>query len=710
MFPNFLMLCLSFLGLLFVRADIYVFPTGSDQNDGSESRPLLTLERTRDAVREMKNGGKLPPGGLTVWLRGGDYVRTNTLELTEADSGTPEAPVTWRGYRDEPARLLGGRALHGFTPVTNEIILRRLDQKARAHVRQLNLRELGIQDFGEMKSRGFGRSGTLAHCELFFAGRPMSLARWPNPGEWEKIAGFPESTGTGDDHGGKIGDLKNGFFYSGERPRRWKNTGDLWVHGYWAWDWANSYERITELDPDRHFLRTAPPYGLYGFRTGQRFYFLNILEELDEPGEWFLNHETGLLYFWPPASQEDPNAANEVILSLLAGPFVKMTDVSHVTFSGMMMEATRGNALEIRNGVSNLVAGCLIRNIGESGIMIEGGRGHGVRDCDILDTGDGGVSLTGGDRRTLTPGGHFVENSHFQRQGRWSKCYVPALSINGVGQRVSHNLIHDHPHAAILFSGNDHLIEFNEIHHIALETGDVGAIYTGRDYTFRGNRIRHNYIHETGGVGMGSMGVYMDDCVSGTEIFGNIFYKVHWAMFIGGGRDHRVESNIFINCDPAVRADGRGLDHSPVWRGMVNDYMRQQLEAVPLSLYREHYPAMKSLDAYYGPPAGPAINGDDFKGIPPEGNVLLHNVAVGKWFEAGWHANPDMFLMQDNFVTADSKEIGSAAAGFPLPKDSSAWKMGFQPIPFKQIGLQFTVERGRIQPFAVPRVNAKTDR
>src|SRR6266851_8607022 len=164
-------------------------------------------------------------------------------------------------------------------------------------------------------------------------------------------------------------------------------------------------------------------------------------------------------------------------------------------------------------------------------------------------------------------------------QCRWSKCYVPAVLLDGVGLRASHNLIHDHPHCAILFGGNDHLIEFNEIHHIALETGDVGAIYTGRDYTFRGNRIRHNYIHHTGGVGMGSMGVYMDDCVSGTEVFGNVFFKVHWAMFIGGGRDHRVENNLFVDCDPAVRADGRGLEPSPVWRDMVDSYMRQQLPA-----------------------------------------------------------------------------------------------------------------------------------
>jgi hypothetical protein len=270
---------------------------------------------------------------------------------------------------------------------------------------------------------------------------------------------------------------------------------------------------------------------------------------------------------------------------------------------------------------------------------------------------------------------------------------VPAIAMTGVGMRASHNLIHDHPHCAILYSGNDHLMEFNELHHIALETGDVGAIYTGRDNTFRGNKIRHNFIHHTGGVGMGSMGVYMDDCVSGTEIFGNVFYKVHWAMFIGGGRDHRVDNNLFVECDPAVRMDGRGLDTSPVWRNMVNDTMRKRLADVPLALYRERYPEMKSLERYYGPPEGPSITGDVFKGVPPENNLVERNVCIGKWLEAGWHAKPDNLRLANNLTNAASSLVkplddASRVTDFQLKKDSTAWAVGFQRIPVEQIGLR----------------------
>jgi hypothetical protein len=685
-------------------AQLYIGPAGSDTNSGTQSKPFATLERARDEARRLKQDGKPPKGGLTIWLRGGDYFRANALELTAADSGTPDTPIVWRACKGETVRLLGGRKLAGFQPVTEPGILARLPEVAREHVLQVDLGALGVTDFGTMAPRGFGRPLTAAHCELFCGGRPMTLARWPNEGAWEKIAGVPDAGATKDEHGGNIGKLEEGFLYSGDRPRQWKDTSGLWVHGYWSWDWANSYERVASIDFERRLIKTAAPYGLYGFRKGQRFYFLNVLEELDQPGEWFLDHKTGVLYFWPPAPLNTPLPANsrereskihdsapEILLSLLAEPLLKLTDVSHVTFRGLILEATRSSAVQIHGGTSNLIAACLIRNIGNYGVTIEGGTGHGVISCDIFDTGDGGVSLEGGDRQTLRPGGHFVENCHFARQGRWSKCYVPAVLIGGVGQRASHNLIHDHPHCAILFNGNDHLIEFNEIHHIALETGDVGAIYTGRDYTYRGNRIRYNFIHHTGGVGMGSMGVYMDDCVSGTEIYGNVFYQVQRAAFLGGGRDHQVLNNIFVECNHAVELDGRGLDTSPVWHDMVDKTMRQSLARMP-ALYRERYPALKTLDQYYGPPGGPAIEGAAFKGVPPEHDVVARNICIGKWLNVYWHATPAMLSLQNNLTNAAASFVRppgepAQAKDFALKPDSPAWKLGFQPIPLDKIGL-----------------------
>ena len=126
-----LLLFCTTAGAVTATADLFVSPTGSDANPGSRAKPFATLEHARDAVRELKRAGKVHKAGLTVWLRGGDFLRTNALELSAADSGTLNGPFVWRAYGNERVRLLGGRALTGFQPVPDAAVLARLDEAAR---------------------------------------------------------------------------------------------------------------------------------------------------------------------------------------------------------------------------------------------------------------------------------------------------------------------------------------------------------------------------------------------------------------------------------------------------------------------------------------------------------------------------------------------------------------------------------------------------
>jgi hypothetical protein len=84
------------------------------------------------------------------------------------------------------------------------------------------------------------------------------------------------------------------------------------MHGYWTWDWADSYERIRKLDTAAHTIETWEPHGVYGYKEKQRYCYLNILEELDEPGEWYLDRRANNLYFWPP----EPPEKGETCVSL----------------------------------------------------------------------------------------------------------------------------------------------------------------------------------------------------------------------------------------------------------------------------------------------------------------------------------------------------------------------------------------------------------
>jgi hypothetical protein len=644
------------------RAVFYVSADGSDEWSGTRPQPnaagsdgpFATLERAREAVRAREKGS-----AATVYARGGRYALAATFALTAEDGGGPGAPVVYRAFDGEEVRLTGGRPVSGFRGVEDNAVRSRLSPAAREHVRVADLRAQGITDYGEMTSRGFGRPVHTAGLEVFFRDRPMTLARYPNDG-WLHIADTPDGQ-----PGGK-------FTVEDDRLRRWSRADDVWVHGYWTYDWADTYEQVARLDPDSGLVVTEPPHGVYGYTKGQRFYFLNVLEELDSPGEWYLDRAAGLLYFWPP----EPLTDGDVEVSSLP-TLVTMTDVSYVTLRGFVLENCRADAVQIQGGSHNVVGGCVLRNTGNRAAVIQGGTHHAVAGCDIYDTGDGGVVLSGGDRQTLTPAHLSAENNDIFRYSRWSRTYRPAVSVSGVGNRAAHNRIHDAPHMGIAFGGNDHVLEFNEVYDICKETGDVGAFYTGRDWTTRGTVVRHNFFHHIHGpYTHGAMAVYLDDSACGTTIYGNVFYKASRAAFIGGGRDNVVENNVFVECHPSVHLDARAVGWAKGYAAPGGDWhMYEKLEAVHHDQppYSTRYPELANIL-------------DDDPALP-KGNVVRRNVhAGGRWMDIAREAAP-FTTIEENFTEGDPLFLDAERLDFRVSPESPVWVNGFRPIPFERIGL-----------------------
>ena len=641
----------------------HVAPDGRDSNPGTEAAPFATLSQARDAIRTLKSAKGIPENGVIVQVRGGEYFLGETFELTTRDSGTRSAPVVYRNTPGEEVRLTGGRAVTGFQPIRDEAVRNRLRPKARSRVLVADLKGLGIEDYGEMRRRGFGIGTRPAALELFFKDEPMQMARYPNEG-WLEITGAPKGADGGE------------FTYADGRPRSWQDREDLWVHGYWKHPWADSYEKVKRLDAEEDRVVTYPPHGVYGYHKGQRFYFLNVLEELDRPGEWYLDRQTGRLYFWPPGDIDSCRAV--VSISDL---LVSLEDVSHVRIQGFIFEAARGDAITISGGTENKIAGCVFRNMGNRAVVIGGGRKQGVLSCDIYHTGEGGIRLSGGDRKTLTPAHLYAENNHIHHFSRRCRTYRPAISLHGVGNRISHNLMHHGPHTAVLFGGNENVLEFNEIHHVCQKTGDVGAFYAGRDWTQRGNVVRHNFFHHISGpYTHGAMSVYLDDAFSGTTILGNVFFKAAHAAFIGGGRDNKVLNNVFVDCHPAVHIDARGLgwakDYSSRGGGwhMYEKLRRVNHDEPP---YSTRYPHLANI-AEDDPQA-------------PKYNVVRRNLCVGgKWLDISSQIEENWNTIGNNLVTEhDPGFVNLDGMDLRLKDNSEPFHRidGFERIPFEEMGL-----------------------
>lgn len=584
----------------------------TDRTDG----PFASLERARDAVRAADKSA-----GVTVLLHGGTYQRYAALTLGPEDSGLPDHPVVWRAAEGEIAVLSGAARLWRFQSVTDPAVRKRLRSRVREKVIWADLFGHGIVDLGTIEQRG------SPGLEVFFRGRRMPLARYPNQG-WLRIADVPQTGphcfNEGLEREKRFDGVPAGRHYGriqfdDSRPKRWAPDDNIYAHGYWTWDWSDSFQRVRSIQRRGRELTFAPPHHHYGYTKNQRFYFLNVLEEIDEPGEWYLDRTQGRLYFYPP----EPPQPGDLEVSMLDAPLLQLEGASHLTIAGLRFAESRRGGVRIHDGGDCRLAGCTFTNLGDLAVGIEGGSGHEIRSCDFHDLALGAVSVAGGDRQTLTPSGHRVLNNHIHHFGQWLRTGQYGVMIDGVGQVVAHNLIHDAPFEAMYLRGNDHVVEFNDVYGVTQETGDAGALHTGRDWTWRGNIIRHNYWHHLQGPGLhGVTAVYLDDFSSGFEVTGNIFYRAGRAVQIGGGRDNLVADNLFIECEPAVHLDARGLgwaanyfDGRYPW--LFDRFHEMNGDQPP---FTSRYPALATILR-----DEPAV---------PKGNRIVHNVSWGgRWLD-----------------------------------------------------------------------------
>jgi len=636
---------------------LHVAPDGSDKWAGSADRPLASLHGARDTIRRIKATSGLPAGGIEVRVSAGTYRQADALMFGEEDSGTEEAPIVYRAVQRGTVRLSGGIALTGFTQVVEPKVLAKLEPEARDKVWQVDLREY-MPELGE--------TVTLEpRLELFFNDQPMTVARWPNEGYTvtKEVPPQDEDDGTGGQ-----------FIYLDDRARRWVDEKEVWLHGYWRYQWSDEYLRVASIDPHKRLVTFAEPRHRFGYSKNKPFYALNLLCELDRPGEWYLDRDNGTLYFYPPT----PIAQGKVEVSQ-APSILQLTAASHLTFSGFALEATQSDGVVLENCTAVSLVGCSLRNLGNLAVRITGGRQVHVIGCDISQAGSGGIVMIGGDRNKLIPAHHAAINNHIFSVGRWRRMNSVGINLAGVGNRATHNLIHDLPHSAIWFGGNDMLIESNEIHSVCYEANDAGAIYTGRNWTCRGNIIRNNYFHDVHGLGgRFAMGVYLDDMFSSADIYNNLFYRVLSPVIIGGGRDNSVTNNIFVESGPAITIDARALQSWADYH--ANGWLEEQQEKGTISgiafdqpPYSERYPRLASIMA--GTPKA------------PQGNLIARNISFnGRWDNIT--ADADAYvLVEDNLVDVDPRFVDPENLDFQLRDDSPAFKLGFERFPISRIGL-----------------------
>ena len=651
------------------RADYYVSPTGNDAAAGTEAAPFASPEQARDAIRADRavSGTNAP---AVVWLAGGDYFRTNTFSLAPQDSNT-----RYCARPGEVPRFIGGQRLDpaNFSLVTPDSpVWSRMDtiRPATGQVWQIDLAAQGITDFGTLKPRGFG-TGAIAPMELSLSGIPLTLARWPDTRcHYTNIVALSTTS----------------FKYRTLRPSRWTQAPDMWIHGYFFNLWADSARAVSSVDTNSRTitLATEPDYGMADSRP---YFVFNLLEELDLAGEYYIDRSSGILYYWPLGDL----ASSDLTVSVMEIPMLQLDSTTNVTVSGVTFEGARGELVRINSGSDNLIYGCRLLGAGNGAAYVSGFR-NGIERCDILDAGSQGVLLTGGIRASnaLVRGENFVRQCEIANFGRLTLTYAAGVNLlGGMGNSVEHCSIHESGNFAVYFNGNEQRIEYNELFNVLKQTSDAGVIYAGRDWGARGNVIRYNFIHDcknsTFNMTPTNMhAVYLDDCLSGNTVFGNIIYKIQGhALLNGGGRDNVWENNVVADCGFFHHGDGRGTRRITTIPGdswnLLEKIQKMNYQQPPWSTT---YPALAEI-----PNSWAEITNQNYQF--PGGTVISRNV---NWNNKTDYDEKDTafayYAEMTNNIEQDPLFVDLAGYDLTLSTNSPAFDIpGFQPIPFHNIGI-----------------------
>jgi len=653
---------------------LYVSTVGNDawsgrldepNADGTDG-PLATIQKAREIIRATKaaTGGLSRP--VTVMLRDGVYPQTEAIVFTAADSGTEACPITYRAYPGEKPVISGGAVIRGWQADDSPQSRTRCDGKLwRAAV-------------PEVKT-----GGTWRFNQLFVNGERRTRARVPNKGAFLRTDG-PISKGS-----------SRGFYFHEGDVKPWDNLREVIFVVYHSWETSIHHVRAVDTEAGLVELYEPAPWAMGYWERQQRYYVENVFEELDEPGEWYLNRDTGTLYYYPLPGETmaDVEVVAPALTSTLVhfnGDASKSEIVEHLHFRGISFVHSNSNLTRVRNpgqgeiyqpgmimatGLRNAsFEDCTIAHTGAHGIWLAAGcEDTRVQRCHIHDLGGGGVYIGGGwGLHENTPTQRIVVDNNFIHDGSYlfhgaHGVWIGRSSYN----TVTHNEISNFDYSGISCgwswgfqpsSAHHNILDYNHIHHLGNGDGlgDMGGIYTlgiSPGTTERYNHIHHVYNYAP--VSHGS-GVYPDEGSSEILIENNVVYRVRTCpLFQHYGKDNIVRNNIFA-------LGGKGQ-------------LQRCREDTPC-----HYIA--------------------------EGNIVygdIQQMLGGVWKSGDWKIGRNVYwstagepkFTDMDFETWQTKgnDVGSIVADplfvdvanddFRLQPDSPALKLGFQPIDLSKTGL-----------------------
>ncbi|MBZ0297015.1 MAG: right-handed parallel beta-helix repeat-containing protein [Anaerolineae bacterium] len=669
----------------------YVSPLGNDAWSGTQpdahanEGPFKSIHHARDVIRQQIASGMTED--IEVQLRGGEYFLDSTVVLTEADSGKDGFQITYRNYPGEQPIIYTGLQVTGWEPHSGSIY--------KAHV-------------------------DYPFQTLYENGLRAIKARYPNSGYHRVEA---------------ADDLESQLqfrFKPGDVPQI-ENIHELQVyvwpggpHG--EWNWFTDILPVQSVDFDERTVTLERSTRYIIGSAGSRYFVQGALELLDAPGEFYLDSQEMIVYYWP---RQTPIEEQVIIAPTAIRAFAFVGSSRESVTQNIRLEGLELCASDTVNEFGGRPPGGEFTLPNEDGLIyLQNAEQISIINCHIHDTGMHGVfgnqwvqnvSITGchlhniGFTGVLFNGawttidainkGHQVVNNYIHHTGQVIG-YGAGVQLSNTGESyVAHNRIYHTPRYAISMKGTwpgimvhedvdgirvredmvmdfihtrGNVIEFNDMSRANVDSQDTG-VFEGWGVYSAGNTLHNNLIHDSDIPFSFGFGVYLDDEVSNTTVTNNVIYNLQkggggkmWAVFYIKGIQNRFYNNIAANSENSNSAFAvHGYLNAPNHDLEFDRNIVYNAGDIVYSMSNWERNKFKSADdnLFYN-----TKDAYKMRGIPGIRSL------------SQWRESLDREYDQHS-ITADPHFMDADHNDFRLRYDSPAYGLGFEDINMVDIGL-----------------------
>lgn len=434
----------------------------------------------------------------------------------------------------------------------------------------------------------------------------------------------------------------------------------------------------------------------FGLNDTSRYFIYGTKGSLDIPGEYYFDVSANRLLIIPK-NGADPNNLTVVVSTVNGDPIIRINGANQTRISGFWIRdqhntgrwgVAQNGGIRIDLGDSNVIENNVISSVG-IGIDLENATHTMIRENEIFDSVGSGVWFYGSNNSLLANYIHDI--GLVEQAGRAVLAYTG--STPPAPNRIAYNLITDLPHQAIITGdgttpANGLVIEYNDIRRTNQGSHDTGALYmkNAGNYTPSAREIvRYNTITDTGGLAIDkdltqhypswSWGVYLDAGQSGTDVYGNLInISGAGGIFAHDGTDNNIINNISAN--------GNGYQlvmqssNNPLANVFQKNIFYYSIWAVPVLVQAQGQQGSLSNNIYWNSASGDYI-------FTHVGFVNYGDGTPSLMFPQ-WQATG----ADSGSLTVDPLFVNPAANDFHLQSNSPAFALGFEQLPFEQMGPQ----------------------